>query len=322
MESITKNRQSLDTLRAMVARAYGEDQVPSGTAEWAHELRHGWFNVAYRVRLRDGRHVVFKIAPPPGVEVLTYERGAMANELAALELIRSRTGVPVPAVDFADTSGELGGAGWFSMPYVNADNYGVIRSTLSACEQDKLDVSLGRITRELNTIPGPAFGPLISPPYATWRSCFLAMVESVLDDGARRGVELDYAGVRALVAAHANCLDAVTEPRFVEWDLWDSNVLTRDGMIVSVIDHERAFYGDPLIEAGFVATQLPAFGNPAAFLRGYGKLALTPGEQARRRLYNLHLTLVMLIETAYRGMTGPEHLAWVRSRFTEALALF
>lgn len=322
MESVTKNRQSLDTLRAMVARAYGEDQVPSGTAEWAHELRHGWFNVAYRIRLRDGRHVVLKIAPPPEVEVLTYERGAMANELAALELIRSRTGVPVPAVDFVDTSGELGGADWFAMRYVDADNYGVIRSTLSACEQDKLDVALGRITRELNTIPGPAFGPLTSPLYATWRSCFLAMVESVLDDGFRRGVDLDYSGVRALVAAHADCLDAVTEPRFVEWDLWDSNVLTRDGVIVSVIDHERAFYGDPMIEAGFVATQLPAFGNPVAFLRGYGKLALTLAEQERRRLYNLHLTLVMLVETAYRGMTGPEHLAWVRSRFAEALALF
>ncbi|GAB2587676.1 aminoglycoside phosphotransferase [Paractinoplanes abujensis] len=322
MESITKNRQSLDTLRAMVARAYGDDHVPSRTGRWVHELRHGWFNVAYRIRLRDGRHVVLKIAPARDVDVMTYERGAMATELAAIELIRARTTVPVPDVDFVDASGELGGAGWFFMPYVDAENYGVIRSALSACEQDRLDGALGRATRELNTITGEAFGPLAGPGVAGWRACFLSMVEAVLADGSRRGVDLDYARLRALFAAHADCLDEVTEPRFVEWDLWDSNVLTRDGEIVCIIDHERAFWGDPLIEAGFVATRLPSFGNPAAFLRGYGKPALTPGEHDRRRLYNLHLTLVMLIETAYRGVTGPRHLSWVRARLAEALALF
>src|SRR5690242_20403364 len=99
MESITKNRQSPAALRAMVARAYGADQVPSGPAEWAHELGHGWFNVAYRLRLRDGYQAVLKVAPPAGVEVMTYERRAMATELAALALLQP-TNVPVPRVDF------------------------------------------------------------------------------------------------------------------------------------------------------------------------------------------------------------------------------
>ncbi|MBL7255464.1 phosphotransferase family protein [Paractinoplanes lichenicola] len=322
MESITKNRQSLDTLRAMVTRAYGKDQVPSRTGKWVHELGHGWFNVAYRVRLRDGRDVVLKIAPPPGVDVMTYERGAMATELAAIELIRESTAVPVPAVDFVDTTGELGGADWFFMPYVDADNYGVIRSTLSAREQDKLDQALGLATRELNAIRGDRFGPLIGPGSPSWRTQFLTMFETVLADGSRKGVDLDYPALRALAESQAGCLDEVTEPRLVEWDLWDSNVLVRDGRIVCIIDHERAFYGDPLIEAGFVATQLRSFGDPTAFLRGYGKLTLTPAEHDRRRLYTLHLTLIMLIETAYRGVTGPRHLDWVRARLTEALALF
>src|SRR4051812_23522402 len=106
MESITKNRQSAATLRAMVARAYGSDLVPSADG-WVSELGHGWFNVAYRIDLRDGARVVLKIAPPRHVEVMTYERGAMATELAALALIRERTSVPVPTVDFADRSHEL-----------------------------------------------------------------------------------------------------------------------------------------------------------------------------------------------------------------------
>ena len=83
MESITKNRQPEETLRAMAARAYGPGQVPAAGEDWVCELRHGWFNVAYLMRLRDGSRVVLKIAPPSGVEVLTYERDAMATGLKA-----------------------------------------------------------------------------------------------------------------------------------------------------------------------------------------------------------------------------------------------
>jgi aminoglycoside phosphotransferase (APT) family kinase protein len=78
------------------------------------------------------------------------------------------------------------------------------------------------------------------------------MVEDVLRDGERRRVELgwDYDVIRAVMAEHSDNLDEVTESAYVEWDLWDGNVMIRDGVIVSIIDHERAFYGDPLIEAG------------------------------------------------------------------------
>lgn len=63
MESITKNRQSPSALLAMVGRAYGADRVPVD-ADSISELGYGWFNVAYRVRLRDGATVVVKVAPP------------------------------------------------------------------------------------------------------------------------------------------------------------------------------------------------------------------------------------------------------------------
>ncbi len=57
---------------------------------FAEEITHGWFNVAYRIRLRDGRQVVLKIAPPSDVAVLTA-RGMMRTELAAMALVRERT---------------------------------------------------------------------------------------------------------------------------------------------------------------------------------------------------------------------------------------
>ena len=323
MESITKNRQSLETVRAMIERAYGSDQVPVGDG-WLDELGHGWFNVAYRIRLRDGADVVLKIAPPPHVEVMSYEQGAMATELAALALIREQTKVPVPTVDYADRSRELCDADYFFMPFVDADNFGIVRETLPPGVADSYDEQLGAATRELNSIRGSAFGPLNGPGVPTWRELFIGMITDVLDDGERRDVDLgwDYGTIHAVIAEQAGCLDAVTEPRFVEWDLWDSNVMVRDGRIVCIIDHERAYYGDPLIEAGFVATQLPSFGDSTAFLRGYGKIELTANEQQRRRLYCLHLVLIMIIETVYRGHTDTQQYDWARERLTEAMGLF
>ncbi|MFF5081595.1 phosphotransferase family protein [Actinoplanes sp. NPDC000266] len=189
-----------------ITRACGPGQAPDGD-DWAEEMGHGWFNVAYRIRLRDGAGVVVKIAP---------------------------------------------------------------------------------------------------------------------GSGERRDVDLGYpcSVVRDVIAASEDCLDEVSEPRFVEWDLWDSNVMIRDGRIVAIIDHERAFYGDPLIEAGFTAIDLPAFGDPAAFMRGYGHPELTATERQRRKLYTLYLILIMIIETDYRGHTDTKQYDWARERLHEVMALF
>jgi aminoglycoside phosphotransferase (APT) family kinase protein len=323
VESITKNRQSLDVLRDMVGRAYGRDRVSAGDG-WASELGHGWFNVVYRIRLRDDSSVVLKIAPSPLVEVMTYERAAMATELAALAIIREHTTVPVPAVDFVDRTHELCDADYFFMSFVDADNLGIVKRTLPVDELHRYQEALGAANRELNSIRGTAFGPLAGPGDPSWRAVFTDMVEQVLCDGARQRVDLgwDHDTVRAVFAEYAGCLDEVTDPRYVEWDLWDSNVMVRDGVIVSIIDHERAFYGDPLIEAGFTGTQLPTFGDPTAFIRGYRRDRLTETERVRRRLYCLYLALVMVIETVYRGHTDAVQYDWARGRLTEAMALF
>ncbi|MER7810977.1 aminoglycoside phosphotransferase family protein [Streptomyces sp900116325] len=323
MESITKNRQSPDTLRAMIERAYGADRVPDGEGWWS-ELGHGWFNVAYRIRLRDGAEIVLKIAPPPGVDVMTYEHGAMSIELHTLDLIRQHTTVPVPAVDFADRSRELCDADYFFMPYIDADNLGIIGEQLPAGQRDAYLEQLGALNKEINSIPGTAFGPLAGPGYPSWRRAFTAMTEDVLVNGERRRVELgwDYDVIRGLLAGHAASLDAVTEPRLVEWDLWDSNVMVRDGKVVAVIDHERAFYGDPLMEAGFTATNTSAFGDWSAYRRGYGHPVLTEDEQVRRRLYTLYLLLIMVIETVYRGHTDTKQYDWARTQLDALMAQF
>ncbi|SDT80733.1 phosphotransferase family protein [Actinoplanes derwentensis] len=324
MESITKNRQPAEKLRAMVSRAYGPHQLPADSGQWFSELSHGLFNAVYRIRLRSGKQVVLKVAPAPEVEVMTYERGTMATELTALQLIAEHTKVPVPAVHFADRTHELCDADYFFMSYVEADNLNAVRNKLTQAQIDAYDLALGSITRELNSLHGELFGPLTGPGETTWRATFLRMIEELLGDGERRDVDLGcaYDRIRAILSAHADSLDEVTEPHFVAWDLWPGNCMVRDGEIVAIVDHERAFYGDPLMEFGFAGHELSAFGDPAVFLSGYGHTSLRPGERVRRRLYNLHLLIVQIIETEYRQHQDTGQYDWAREHLRTAVHLF
>lgn len=323
MESITKNRQSAATLRAMIAKAYGDSAVPEGD-DFATELGHGWFNVAYRVTLRDGRETVLKIAPPAGVRVMTYETAMMRNEIAALAIVAQQTSVPVAPIEFADTSGEVIEADWFFMPFIDGENLGILREEGELPDEAGADYmeQLGELNRQLNQVVGPWFGPLGGPGFATWRETFESMLEDVLHDGESAGVDVgfSYDEVRDVVAAHADALEAVTEPRYVEWDLWDSNVMVRDGKIVALIDHERAYFGDPLMEACFTGLDLEAFGDPTAFARGYGLGELDDAARRRRRLYSLYLVLIMVIETDYRGHEDTVQYDWARERVAEIMA--
>lgn len=324
-ESITKNRQSSHTLRAMIERAYGTGQVPAAEG-FAQEITHGWFNVAYRIQLRDGQQVVLKIAPPSDVVVLTREQGMMRTELAAMALVRERTAVPIPRVDYADLSWELIPADYFFMEFVDADNFGIAveEGRLAAETATAGNRQLGAFNRELNSIVGPHFGPLRGPGSATWREAFTLMTEDTLADGQRAGVDLGrrHDEIRAVFASNAAVLDDVSEPRFVEVDLWAKNSMIRDGQIVSILDHERAMWADPLLEAGFTGIDLPAFGDPTAFMNGYGLTDLSPSQRLRRRLYSLHLAVIMIVETAFRGHTETTTYDFARTQLDLLMSQF
>ena len=62
MESKTKNRKTREQVAQMVERAFGGATLAAGD-DAVDELKEGWFNAAYSVRLSDGREVILKIAP-------------------------------------------------------------------------------------------------------------------------------------------------------------------------------------------------------------------------------------------------------------------
>lgn len=320
MESKTKNKKCRAQIERMAMRAFDGLGLASGEAA-VTELKEGWFNVAYKVRLADDREVILKIAPPPGVEIMGYEKNIMATEVAALRLVRQNPAIPVPEIYFFDQAHDLCDADYFFMAKLDGDNLEHVKASLPAATQAAIEVRIGEIIRAVNGFPGPYFGytgnPALRSP--TWQAAFLKIVESILEDAARKNVrfEFSYDELRAALLKHAPALAEITTPCLVHWDAWNLNFFVKDGQITGLIDFERALWADPLMEAQF--RQFDDGGVTNA-MRGYGKTAFTLAEEQRNHLYTLHLALVMYTECAYRHYDTDEVFNFARQLIGKEMA--
>ena len=306
MESTTKNRKTREQVAQMAERAFGGTALAAGE-DAVTELKEGWFNAAYHVRLADGREVIVKIAPPKDAEILTYEQNIMATEVASMRLVRETPAIPVPEIYYFDTARDVCDSEYFFMEQLTGDNYEHVKASLSPEMQAQIDQQIGACIREINGFTGPYFGYDGNRDLrgATWKEAFLKIIESVLEDGRRKDADFGYSidDIREAVLKHAPSLEAVTTPRLVHWDAWDLNFFVKDGTITGILDFERALWADPLMEAQFRAL---AFGDVSESLRGYGKTAFTHEEEERCHLYTLHLALVMKTECYYRHYDSDE----------------
>lgn len=302
MDSKTKNRKTRPHLEALVARAFGGMSIAEGE-EAVLELKEGWFNVAYQLRLADGREVVLKIAPPQDAEILQYEQNIMASEVAAMRLVRQNPAIPVPEIYFYDNAHDVCDVDYFFMTRLPGDNFAHVKESLPPETRTAIEQRMGEIVRQINTFPGGYFGYPGVPDLraATWKEAFLRIVEALLEDGARKKVTYDYsyAELRAAIHKHAPALDEITAPCLVHWDAWDSNFFVQDGQVTGILDFERALWAEPLMEAQF--RSFSGEGAITESMRGYGKTSFSFPEEQRCRLYSLHLALVMNTECYYRN---------------------
>ena len=300
MESRTKNKKTREQIARMAARAFEGQGLAAGD-DAIVELKEGWFNAAYSVRLADGREVILKIAPPVGAEVMQYEKNIMVTEVAAMRLVRQNPAIPVPLIYCYDDALDLCDAPYFFMEKIEGDNLEHVKASLPPKTQAAVDRQIGAIIREVNTFPGTYFGYDGNSDLRgqTWRETFLTLIETLLEDAANKQATFDYSydELRAACRKHAPALDEIITPCLVHWDAWNPNFFVRNGKITGIIDFERALWAEPLMEA-----QFRRFGSDEVSdaMRGYGKIAFTFAEEQRNQLYTLHLALTMNIECYYR----------------------
>lgn len=295
MESLTKNRQSVETIQKMVQ--YTLNRKIASTDDAIIELEDGWFNVAYSIKLSDGIEVILKISPSPNIPVMTYEKDMMKNEVHFLKMAQS-LGIPCPSIYGYDTSKKVCSSDYFFMEKLEGHSFEHIKNSLDEPTIKSINYEIGHLTKQLNSNTNSSFfgywhSPILQAP--TWKEAFLKMIDAILEDGIANQVEIgyDYLYIRTIVSLNSDSLSEVTKPCLIHWDIWDSNVFINNQRISGILDFERAFYGDPLAEALFRMKE------PNQLL-GYGIKTFSQNELCRMKLYDLYLALIMIIEDSYR----------------------
>lgn len=300
MESLTKNRQSKEVLEQMIKAAVGES-VHIGvnkTNILVNELTEGFYNIAYEIIMPETSFIL-KIAPARDATIMTYEKNIMEAEVKSLRLIKSQTKVPVPKVIFYDNQHTICDVDYFFMEKLEGES---LKQLKDKGITDDLNVSilsqLGQYCFEMSELKGKEFG-YFTNSFATrnnFRSTFLAMIESILEDGQKVEIDIgfDYDKIYNLIYKASEALNDVLTPSFVHWDLWEGNVFVKDGKISGLIDFERAMWTDPLMEYFFRANC-----HNKDFAAGFGA-DLRKEFPIKANLYDLYLYSILMIETKYR----------------------
>jgi aminoglycoside phosphotransferase (APT) family kinase protein len=304
MHSITKRRLTADQIRELVRHGLG----PQATLAGCQEFTDGAFSAVYGVEV-DGRQLVLKVAPDPGLRLMRYEVDVAHIEV---EFYRqaAAAGVPLPRLYAADPE-----RGYLLIERLPGKSLYTARDAMTPVELERVRHELGTVSARLRTVTASRFGYPRRDGHtrsASWRASFLTFVDDVLADAVEHRSELPAPAdaVGGLIRRHADLLDDVTTPTLVHFDLWDGNVFVvpaPDGYAVAgIIDGERAFYGDPIAEL----VSLALFHDPAerpGLLDGFLGRSLTDRERIRLRLYTVYLYLIMVTEGATRGFDPAEH---------------
>lgn len=279
-----------------------------GTPLEIRPLSDGEFNAVYAVDTERGKTVV-KIAS--NADVLTHERGMMAAELQIYELMRSG-GMRVPEIYYTAKAGEVIGADWFIMEYIDGQPMPLGKGT--AQEKAARLYRLGADVARLHSIPVSGYGYLQMGLKNSWSEAFCGMVSAIIDDAKRFGKRTRRAEklLRRAQAMKAE-LDAVS-PVLVNFDIFALNLLetAESGNRNPVwIDPERSFFGDPIAE--FVMLEFDKkLEQKGATVDGYRSLKSLPigkGEKKRWCLYVGYLAAIMEVEK-YSRYTPKQKKYW------------
>nr|MDO8109994.1 aminoglycoside phosphotransferase family protein [Candidatus Sigynarchaeota archaeon] len=328
MKSRTKSPLTSEQIDRLVRYHFG----PDAKVGQVTELTGGWFNTAYLVTIPSrGFETVLKVAPEPGTEVHTYETNAMAIEIATTELIREKTTVPVPKIYASSFDRSIVNRDYFFMEKLKGKPWNMVKKHLSKVANRALEDKVADFQMQLNSLKGRWFGSVVLQDNGkikeqSWYSAFSQLVEWMISDYSRFGVIMPrgWTSIRDLLEKSRPAFDAVAEPRLVDWDLWQGNVFvsgydTPAPAITGIIDHERALWGDPLMEFLFMVPKK----YPALVAKYKGMIDFPDkAVRTRRAFYNLYFYLIIYLETysrRYPFLFGLSIKAFARVGFKRTL---
>lgn len=306
----SKNHQTEEDVARIVGHALGKDVISS------EPLTAGQCNALYAVTLADASRCVLKVASADGIGLRRGERWLMRSEIAAMRLAEPLPDVPAPRVLFSDDTKTVCSAPYFIMEYVDGELMGKMRRGWTEEEREYWYEKIGRLIRAYTSVTNDAFGIVAGERwFRSLYDFYRDMLVMMLDDAEEYRVDLgaDRDSLLERLALSRPSLDAYTVPRLVHYDLWENNLIVRDGEIVGVLDWERAIWSDPLMEERFLR-----YARHPAMLRGYGQETFSPEERERMLWYDILMDAAFMVDVYTRQYTDDSQYRWGKDLFRQA----
>ncbi|WP_310603127.1 phosphotransferase family protein [Anaerosporobacter sp.] len=307
MDAVSKFWQDNETLEQMTEKVLGE-KLNSFSAE---PINAGFVNAVYLI-CANSKEMILKIASQEHVEMLSDENNLLLNEAQMLAFINEKLSLPIPRVLLHDTSCTICKSPYLFISKIEGDSYEHLISSLSEQERAQINYEIGKITAQINSIKHSQFGrPQLPESFSSSNSTFmLGVFRMLLDDGLAKNLDLrciSYEDLWNLIKANQDAFDDCKQPCLIHNDIWDGNIMVHNGKLSGIIDFERCFWGDYLLEDHF-----SGYGEISPdFLKGYGKSSFTKMELRRISLYRIWRRLAMTIETPYRQFDDEGRFNWV-----------
>ena len=313
MESLTKNRQSLDTINKMVKKAFNNLHIIN-----IEELKEGFFNIAFLIKLSNNSEVILKIAPPKDALIMTYEKNIMYSEVNSMEIIFKETKVPVAEILFYDNSHTLCESDYFFINKLSGKSLNVLMDEITDEEKKNIYYDLGKYNAQINNITGKKFGYYGQKDKQgkNWFEVFVSMVKDTINavNVMNIDVGVEAAFIMKLLIRDKEFFEEVITPKLVHWDLWAGNVFVNKGIITGLIDFERCLWADELLEVGF-----RTYEYNEDFFEGYGAEKLNKSQQVRARWYDVYLFLIASLECDYRNYQTRDTYNWATEMLKESI---
>lgn len=301
--SITKNKQSLETIRKIAKAAFPDKTVLSSA-----ELTEGCCNTAYLIIFTDGSKSVLKIASGSGEGYLSNEINMMETEVKAMRIMRDSGAVNVADIQYYDKSKTVCSGTYFFMEALAGQSLFSLRSSLTDEEAAQLDFESGQAERSIASVTNSYFGFLCSEEYRF--DCLYDFVhklfENVLHDMKARNIPTVPSPdeIFTLLEKDREYFDEVKQASLTHFDMWDGNIFVSDKHICGIIDWERAMWAEPFADALFRSDK-----RNINMLKGYGQTEFSYAEKRRILWYDLLLYITMKTEDFYRGYGTAESVA-------------
>lgn len=313
METSTKNKQSIDVMKAMVAKAFGQVDILD-----LEELKEGCFNVAYLLTLSEIGEVILKIAPPKASVIMSFEKKMMFSEVDSMNRVLENSDVPIAQILYYDNSHLLCDSDYFFMSKLSGQSLYTLKEDLTDKVKDKIYYLLGQYNYKINQMTNQKFGyyGLTDTQGDSWYQVFKNMVCMLIEDSKLFHIDfkVNTDQLLTLLERDKEVFEEVDTPRLIHWDLWAGNIFVQDDTISGLIDFERCLWGDILMENGFRTHELNK-----SFLEGYGITCFTKNQETRILWYDIYLFLIMSQECDYRNYETRDLYHWATAMLKQRL---